>query len=126
MKRGVDTLAVMERRGSITAGMRQAGERFRAVVSAAARDPLHASDLERILSNNRFVGRISGRSPASRQTVRRVIDHLGGVDRPAGSILFHVVGLEQSVKEWAAGHGRSQETAAGILIAALSVLEGLA
>ena len=29
--RSVDTLAVMERRGSITAGMRQAGEDFRIV-----------------------------------------------------------------------------------------------
>src|SRR6059058_6096652 len=43
--RAVDTLAVMERRGSITAGMRQAGEDFRARFAVAQLDPLRALDL---------------------------------------------------------------------------------
>ena len=45
--RAVDTLAVMERRGSITAGMRQAGEDFRARFAVAQLDPLRAPDLSR-------------------------------------------------------------------------------
>ena len=40
--RAVDTLAVMERRGSITSSMRQAGEDFRARFATAQLDPLRA------------------------------------------------------------------------------------
>src|ERR1700757_918958 len=43
--RFVDTLAAMERRGSITAGMRQAGEDFRARFKTAQLDPLKAFDI---------------------------------------------------------------------------------
>ena len=45
--RAVDTLAAMERRGSITGGMRQAGEDFRARFAVAQLDPLRAPDLSR-------------------------------------------------------------------------------
>ena len=45
--RAIDTLAVMERRGSITAAMRQAGENFRARFMTAQLDPLSAFDLSR-------------------------------------------------------------------------------
>src|SRR6185312_1510300 len=46
--RAVDTLQVMERRGSITAGMRQAGEDFRARFAHAQLDPVRALDLSRL------------------------------------------------------------------------------
>jgi hypothetical protein len=46
--RAVDTLAAMERRGSITAGMRQAGEDFRARFATAQLDPLRAPDWSRL------------------------------------------------------------------------------
>src|SRR5436190_36042 len=46
--RAVDTLAVMQRRGSITAGMRQAGEDFRARFAVAQLDPLRALDLSQL------------------------------------------------------------------------------
>src|SRR5271168_1162162 len=46
--RAVDTLATMERRGSITAGMRQAGEDFRARFATAQLDPLRAPDWSRL------------------------------------------------------------------------------
>src|SRR5438477_13147738 len=42
--RFVDTLAVMERRGSITPGMRQAGEDFRDCFAFTQLDPLTAFD----------------------------------------------------------------------------------
>src|SRR5436305_13709361 len=45
--RFVDTLALMERRGSITAGMRQAGEDFRDRFAIAQLDPLSAFDISR-------------------------------------------------------------------------------
>ena len=51
--RAVDTLAVMERRGSITAGMRQAGEDFRHRFALAQLDPLRALDLSRLSLGDR-------------------------------------------------------------------------
>ena len=58
----------------------------------------------------------------------RAIRAVGGLGSPAGSCLWHVVGWEQSLKEWALGQGWngrrvSQEAASGILIAALGALE---
>ena len=52
---------------------------------------------------------------------------LGGISSPAGSCVWHVVGLQRSVREWAIRHGWGgrpvrQEQAQGILIAALGVL----
>jgi len=130
--RAVDTLAIMQRRGSITAGMRQAGEDFRARFATAQLDPLRALDLSHL--------RFGERSPqpnrdgpglrieAARTAVWRTIQSVGGIASPAGSCLWHVLGWERSLKEWAlqqgwSGRRVSQESASGILIAALGALE---
>ena len=52
---------------------------------------------------------------------------LGGLSSPAGSCVWHVVGLQRSVREWAMRQGWGgrpvrQEQAQGILVAALGVL----
>jgi hypothetical protein len=54
---------------------------------------------------------------------------LGGISSPAGSCVWHVVGLQRSVREWAMRQGWNgrlvrQEQAQGILVAALGVLAG--
>jgi hypothetical protein len=130
--RALDTLQVMERRGSITAGMRQAGEDFRTRFAVAQLDPLRAIDLTR----PRFDGE-SGRSDreapglrieAARRAVWRAIQAAGGIASPAGSCLWHVLGWQRTLKEWAAEQGWagrrvSQEAASGILVAALGALE---
>jgi hypothetical protein len=130
--RAVDTLAVMERRGSITAAMRQAGEDFRARFAVAQLDPLRALNLTHL--------RVAETGPrpdkdapgprieAARRSVWTAIQALGGMASPAGSCLWHVLGWELPVKEWAlqqgwSGRRISQETASGILIAALGALE---
>jgi hypothetical protein len=51
----------------------------------------------------------------------------GGLSSPAGSCLWHVVGLQRSVREWAirqgwCGRPVEQKAAVGILITALGVL----
>ncbi len=56
--RAVDTLATMERRGSITAGMRQAAEDFRFRFVTAQLDPLRALDYSRPRDGGR--GRATG------------------------------------------------------------------
>jgi hypothetical protein len=129
--RAVDTLAAMERRGSITGGMRQAGEDFRARFAVAQLDPLRAPDWSRLRERgaSRFKADEPGmRIERARETVWRAIQAVGGPVSPAGSCLWHVVGWEQSLKEWAleqgwSGRRVSQETASGILIAALGALE---
>ena len=130
--RAVDTLAIMERRGSITAAMRQAGEDFRARFAHAQLDPLRALDLSHLrvgATGPRRGGEPPGaRIEAARTAVWRAIEAVGGIASPAGSCLWHVLGWERSVKEWAieqgwSGRRVSQESASGILVAALGALE---
>jgi len=130
--RVVDTLTIMERRGSITASMRQAGEDFRDRFALAQLDPLRALDLSRLSLGDKPTRRGDHapglRVEAARTAVWRAIRAVGGIASPAGSCLWHVVGWERSLKEWAqeqgwAGRRVSQESASGILIAALGALE---
>src|SRR3954452_19074610 len=91
--RAIDTLAVMERRGSITAGMRQAGEDFRARFTTAQLDPLRALDLSQLrLGDRPSRGGDEGpdlRIEAARNAVWRAIRALGGPASPAGSCVWH-------------------------------------
>lgn len=130
--RAVDTLAAMERRGTITAGMRQAGEDFRARFAIAQLDPLCAFDITRVRTG-RGSGSSIGADPGSRieharEAVWRAILAVGGLGSAGGSCVWHVLGWERSLKEWALERGWngrpvSQEAASGILIAALGTLE---
>jgi hypothetical protein len=130
--RTVDTLAVMARRGSITSGMRQAGEDFRARFKTAQLDPLRAFDISRPMSGRdsraAFREEPGSRIENARETVWRAILAVGGLGSAGGSCLWHVLGWECSLKEWALEQGWrgrrvSQEAAAGILIGALGALE---
>jgi hypothetical protein len=130
--RAVDTLAIMERRGSITAGMRQAGEDFRRRFGLAQLDPLRAFDVSRLRLGERSVRPDHDgpglRIEAARRAVWRAIQAAGGIASPAGSCLWHVLGWERSLKEWAleqgwSGRRVSQEAASGIFVAALGALE---
>ena len=130
--RAIDTLAAMERRGSITSGMRQAGEDFRARFAVAQLDPLSAFDISRVRTG-RHSAFTSGeelglRIEHARETVWRAILAVGGPGSAGGSCLWHVLGWERSLKEWAleqgwSGRKVSQEAASGVLIAALGALE---
>ena len=130
--RAVDTLTIMERRGSITAGMRQAGEDFRARFAVAQLDPIRALDPAQLRLGGGGVRREREgpglRIEAARGAVWRAIQAVGGPGSPAGSCVWHVLGWEQSLKEWAmtqgwSGRRVSQEAASGILVAALGALE---
>jgi hypothetical protein len=131
--RAVDTLMMMARRGSITTQMRQAGEDFRRRFAIAQLDPLRALDLSRLSLGDKPTRRgdpVPGlRVEAARNSGWKTIGTVGGIASPAGSCLWHVVGWERSLKEWAqeqgwAGRRVSPEAASGILIAALGALEG--
>jgi hypothetical protein len=130
--KAIDTLAIMEGRGSITAGMRQAGEDFRTRFAVAQLDPLRAHDPSHIRIAElgpRLAEQAPGpRIEAARRQIWGALQAVGGVASPAGSCLWHVLGWEQTLREWAQGQGWNgrrikPEAAAGILIAALGALE---
>jgi hypothetical protein len=129
----VDTLAAIARRGSITAAMELAGRAFQDLFRLAQLDPLAAVDIGRPRvagGAQRFHRDAPGeRIEQARAAVWRSLQAVGGIGSPAGSCLWHVVGWEKSLKEWAleqgwSGRRVSQETASGILIAALGMLKG--
>ena len=130
--RSIDTLAAMERRGTITPGMRQAGEDFRDCFAVAQLDPLAAFDISRPRTGNqtgfRSADELGSRIENARKAVWRAILAVGGLGSAGGSCVWHVLGWQQSLKEWALGQGWngrrvSQEAASGILIASLGALE---
>jgi hypothetical protein len=125
--RAIDTLAAMERRGTITAGMRQAGETFRQKFATAHLDPLHAANLYRTGRGN-YGNDPTIKMEAAREAVWRAICVVGGLSSAGGSCLWHVVGWERTLKEWVLeqpwnGRRMTQERGSGILVAALGVLE---
>jgi hypothetical protein len=65
----------------------------------------------------------------ARRRVHEAMAALGGIGSPAGTCVWHVVGLQRSVREWAirqgwGGRSVRQEQAQGILVAALGMLAG--
>lgn len=127
--RTTDTLLVMERRGTITPAMRQAAEDFRATFRAASLDPLRAPDLNRVPRAGRDPD-LGERAGQLREKVWAAMTALGGIHSPAGSCVWHVVGCEWTLKDWAlregwGGRPLGVETAAGVLVGALGVLQGL-
>ena len=72
-------------------------------------------------------GDLSERQLHARGRVHQAMAGLGGISSPAGSCVWHVVGLQRSVREWAIRQGWGgrpvrQQQAQGILVAALGVL----
>jgi hypothetical protein len=74
-----------------------------------------------------YVGGSNDRQLQARRRVHKAMAALGGISSPGGSCVWHVVGLQCSVREWAmrqgwGGRPVEQTEARGILVAALWVL----
>jgi hypothetical protein len=124
-RRAVDTLGLMLANGNITPQMHEAGCIFRTLFRSAAIDSMSTSQLIRLPGSTD--DRLSDRQLDARRRVLNALDALGGHDSPAGSCVWFVVGLEMSVREWAARRGWSgrpvpQPIAGGIIVAALGIL----
>jgi hypothetical protein len=124
--RTVDTLGKMLRSGTITQEMHDAAKDFQAAFIVANLDPLRALPILRVPGTGREP-ELNERQLHARRRVHEAIAALGGTSSPAGSCVWHVVGLQRSVREWAIRRGWNgrpvrQEQAQGILIAALGVL----
>lgn len=124
---GLDTTGIMLVRGSITATMKRAGDLFHDHFRRAGFDELRAGDLTRSPGGGGHLRHEGNGAAAARKRIIAAIEVLGGVDTPSGSCAWHCLGLEESLRMWAARPGWSERrinhvTAAGILIADLGIL----
>jgi hypothetical protein len=124
--RTVDTLSRMLRSGTISQEMHDAARDFQAAFVVAQLDPLRAIPILRVPGSGREP-ELGPRQLHARRRVHAAMEALGGISSPAGSCVWHVVGLQRSVREWAIRQGWGgrpvrQEQAQGILVAALGVL----
>ena len=124
-RRAVDTLGAMQANGTITAEMFEAGGMFRRQFRAAMLDGLRAMPMIRIVGGGGDC--ITEQQITARDRVASAMQVLGGSESAAGSCIWHIVGLECSVREWAMRQGWGGRTvpatqAQGMLVAALSVL----
>jgi hypothetical protein len=124
--RTVDTLGKMLRAGTIDQAMHDAAKDFQAAFIIAQLDPLRALPILRVPGTGREPELSDGQLHARRR-VHEGMAALGGIGSPAGSCVWHVVGLQRSVREWAirqgwGGRSVRQEQAQGVLIASLGML----
>jgi hypothetical protein len=124
--RTVDTLGKMLRAGTVTPEMHDAARDFQASFIVAQLDPLRALPVLRVPGTGREPD-LNDRQLHARRRVHQAMAALGGISSPAGSCVWHVVGLQRSVREWSMRQGWGgrpvrQEQAQGILIAALGML----
>jgi hypothetical protein len=128
--RTVDTLRLMLEAGNITAAMHDAARDFQAAFTIACFDSMPRVNLNlmaRSPSAAHHVCDLNDAQLAARERVACALDALGGHGSPAGSCVWHVVGMQSSIREWALRQGWGgrpvrQESAQGILVAALGVL----
>jgi hypothetical protein len=126
--RTVDTLGKMLRARTIDQAMHDAAKDFQAAFIIAQLDRLRALPILRVPGTGREP-ELNERQLHARRRVHQALEALGGISSPAGSCMWHVVGLQRSVREWAMRQGWCgkpvrQEQAQGILVAALGVLAG--
>ena len=124
--RTVDSLGKMLRAGTIDEAMHDAAKDFQADFIVANLDPLRALPILRVPGTGREPDQ-SERQLHAKRRVHEAMQALGGLSSPAGSCVWHVVGLQRSVREWAmrqgwCGRPVRQEQAQGILVAALGML----
>jgi hypothetical protein len=124
--RTVDSVGKMLRSGTISPEMHDAARDFQAAFVIAQFDPLRAIPIMRVPGTAREP-ELNERQLDARRRVREVLQALGGFSSPAGSCVWHVVGLQRSVREWAirqgwGGRPVEQKEARGILVAALGML----
>ena len=126
--RTVDTLGIMLRAGTITKDMHDAARDFQAQFTIACYDTLVCMRFRRDPSKGNRA-ELTETQLDARRRVRGALDALGGLGSPAGSCVWHVVGLQRSIREWAMRQGWGGkpvriEQAQGILVAALGMLAG--
>ena len=96
-RRAVDSIAAMLGNGTITPEMHEAGAMFRTQFRAAALDGIRTTQLLRIPGGTGDT--MTERQVLARQRVISAMDVLGGLHSPGGSAVWHMLGLECSIRE---------------------------
>src|SRR4051794_19465318 len=94
--RTVDTLGMMLASGAITSGMNTAGRDFQAAFTIACFDNMprvNLSLMARSPSSAHDVRDLTDNQVAARERVALALDVLGGHGSPAGSCVWHVIGM---------------------------------
>jgi hypothetical protein len=123
--RTVDTLGVMLEHNTITPEMHEAGCIFRTQFRTASLNGMRTTQLIRVPGGSGDT--LTERQASARCRIAAVMEVVGGPDTATGSCLWHVVGLECSVREWAIRRGWNGKPipppqGQGILIGALGIL----
>jgi hypothetical protein len=126
--RVIDSVGALERNGTITSEMALAAQDFARDFRAAHFPGIKTSSLIRV-DASRTTEHVSGHEAAKRRVLRD-LDALGGLDSPGARAVWHVVGLEESLREWSMtdtwqGKPMRYYAAQGVLVAALGVLAKL-
>ena len=124
--RVVDTIGRMLRNASISREMHDAARDFAATFTIAQFATISCMSLDRI-SGSRNAADPTDAQLDARRRVAGAIDALGGLGSPAGGCVWHVVGLQCSIREWAMRQGWGgkpigEKQALGILVVALGML----
>jgi len=131
LARTVDTLARMRKAGTITRAMHHAARDFQKDFTIAAYDAAPTASIVHVrrLRGEKIVWNddLTIRQIAARDRVHEALSALGGVASPGGSCVWHVVGLQMSLRKWAMQQGWnnrpvSRGEASGILTSALGML----
>ena len=116
----------MLKSGTISSEMHDAARDFQAAFVIANLDRLRAVPVLRVPGTGREPD-LNERQLDAKRRVHEAMEALGGISSPAGSCIWHVLGLQRSIREWSlrmgwGGRPVRQEQAQGILVAALGVL----
>jgi hypothetical protein len=123
-----DTLASWAIRRDISKEMLRAGRWFSRTFDLAHLDQLKAADLARPPGG---VGGLSNKAEDARAIIREVHTALGGAGAPMADGVWHVIGNQITVADWArrtrlgSGQPLSSDVAKGFVIAGLSILANL-
>jgi hypothetical protein len=107
--------------------MHDAARDFQAQFTLARYDVVRCMALMRLPGGG--PGDLTDAQVDARRRVGKALTALGELGSPAGSCVWHVVGLQRSIREWALRQGWGSrpvriEQAQGTLVAALGVLAG--
>ncbi len=125
-----DMMAQLHRRGAITSNMAHAASRFHHNFVTAGFVGLRAAKLTRAAQSTGGIAREPEQMLDAREKIYFVCDRMGGFQNPGFQALVNVVGEGRSLRDWADMERRQPwrlngDSAKGVLICALGVLDGL-
>lgn len=117
----------MHARGSLSRPMLEAARRFHAHFQISHFSDIRSMSLVAPSSTPSHGGDLSDHQLDARNHVRTALNEIGGISSLLGSCMWHVVGLEHSMREWRVMRSWTERplnahNATGILIAALDHL----